>query len=217
MKSKYFLKSKIDIERGFTLSVALIMTTIILAISFSISTIIAKSVKISGLATEGAGAYLSAEVGIDCVRTLEDATLSIQKAKGEAPIGLFSSPTDADTLRTIQNNISNTTVTANVNTNNTPNTSRPNSTTNLGADLPITSFNCGGGAIVANSGNLGSATVDGSGYAITRISVKSTDTNRCSDIEIYKSDDGSMIIVSRGYSKCSGSDRIARELRVTIN
>lgn len=208
-----------NLEGGFTLSVALIMTTIILAVSFSITTIITKSVKISGLATEGAAAYMSAEVGVDCVRTLEDATIAIQRSIGATTTGLFISPT-----RKVA--ILNSTAVANANnTNTSPNNittqdTRTVTSTNIDS-VNIVDFECGGNPILAPVGSapeqISLVNIDNVYYSVSKFSVKSTDANRCSDLEVYKSDDGSMIIISRGYSKCSGADRIARELRVTIN
>lgn len=227
ISSSQYTWGSANLESGFTLSVALIMTTIILAVSFSITTIITKSVKISGLATEGAAAYMSAEVGVDCVRNLEDATISIQRSIGATTTGLFISPTtklailNSAQVTNTQTTTANSPTTVASTVTSSGDETRKLTATNIDG-VKVTDFNCGSKPITTQTSttatdNAGYTEINGNAYSVTKFSINGVDSDRCSDMEVYKSDDGSMIIISRGYSKCAGVDRVVRELRVTIN
>ena len=200
---KATLYKSIKKQEGFTLSVALIMTTIMLAVSFSVSTIISKSVKISGLATEGAAAYFAAESGVDCVTGLEDAALSIERRSKIQEVGFFRSTSKIVTY--IDSNGDQQAYILG-----------DGDTTNIRSSPSITGFSCGGGLLGLISGYPTAVNIDAKTYRMTKVRMNAT-AGVCAEVEVYKASEGGIIIVSRGYSKCGGDGAIARELRVTID
>ena len=179
------------------------MTTIMLAVSFSVSTIISKSVKISGLATEGAAAYFAAESGADCVTGLEDAALSMQRKSKIQEVGFFRSTSRTATYIDSNGDLQTYTL-------------EDGDTTNIRLSPNIRGFSCGGGLLGLISGDFTPVSIDAKSYRMTKVRMNNT-AGVCAEVEVYKASEGGIIIVSRGYSKCGGDGTIARELRVTID
>ena len=66
------LKFKININDGFTLGMTMMVSSMVLLLSFSIFSIMYREIKVTNIGNDSATAYYNADLGIECVKYYED-------------------------------------------------------------------------------------------------------------------------------------------------
>ena len=217
-----FFKRKIFTHRGFTLGMTMMISSLVLMLSFSIYSLMYREINIANIGNQSVKAYYNADLGIECVKYYEDKYITpnsnpnspltkvyinggiIADAK-VTKVGFFLGSDEGwDSAQVTDGGIA-----------------YPK------ANQYILDIRCAGFSVSKdrlNVDNTGTAAKYDEGSVanfnirsmITGFSIKNVDADVCVDIKVYKSyqDENILKIISTGYNSCryTNGQRVSREV-----
>ncbi len=210
------------INNGFTLGMTMMMSSLVLMLSFSVYSLMYREIKIANMGDQSVKAYYNADLGIECVKYYEDQYLTSGSNPNSPPTkvymnggaiadakvtksGFFLGSDDGwDSIQVIDGGV-----------------------TYPKANQYTSGVRCAGFSVnkdTLNAANVGDAHryIEGSTNnlnirsMINRFSIKNVNADVCVDIKVQKSvqDENILKIIATGYNSCNytNGQRVSREV-----